>query len=28
MHPSLLSHMRHMSRPSKSSRFNHPHNVG
>jgi hypothetical protein len=28
MHPSLLPHTRHMPRPSHSSRFNHPHNIG
>src|SRR5215475_3371130 len=28
VHPSLLSHTRHMPRPSHSSRFNHPHNTG
>src|SRR5215510_12115325 len=28
VHPSLLSHTHHMPRPSRSSRFNHPHNTG
>ena len=27
LHPSLLPHTRHMSRPSHSSRFYHPHNI-
>jgi hypothetical protein len=28
VHPSLLPHTRHMPRPSHSSRFNHPYNIG
>jgi hypothetical protein len=28
VHPSLLHQTRHMPRPSHSSRFNHPHNIG
>jgi hypothetical protein len=28
VHPSLLPRTRHMPRPSHSSRFNHPHNIG
>ena len=28
IHPSLLTHTRHMSSPSHSSRFYHPHNIG
>ena len=28
IHPSLLTHTRHMSGPSHSSRFYHPHNIG
>src|SRR5215472_12244075 len=28
VHPSLLPHTRHMPRPSHTSRFNHPHNIG
>ena len=28
IHPSLLTHTRHMPSPSRSSRFYHPHNIG
>ena len=28
IHPPLLTHMRHMSSPSHSSRFDHPKNIG
>ena len=28
IHPPLLTHMRHMSSPSHTSRFYHPHNIG
>jgi len=28
LHPSLLTHTRHMTSPSHSSRFYHPHNIG
>ena len=28
IHPSFLTHTRHMSSPSHSSRFYHPHNIG
>ena len=28
VHPPLLTHTRHMPRPSHSSRFYHPHNIG
>jgi hypothetical protein len=28
VHHPLFPHTRHMPRPSHSSRFNHPHNIG